>query len=115
METYIVYCKTNDNGYITAVNSSAFLQTTMGWAQIDEGTGDKFHHPQGNYFDKPILTQSGVWRYRLVDGTPVECTQEELAQQERLKEENRLPTWQDSIEAQIMYTALMTDTILEEM
>ena len=47
---YIVYCKTDPNGYITAVNSSAFLLDTAGWTEIDSGYGDKYHHAQGNYF-----------------------------------------------------------------
>ena len=81
---YIVYVKTNENGYITAVNSSAFLTDTMGWTDIDSGYGYKYHHAQGNYFPHPIMTDSGVYRYKLVDGAPVECTEEEIAEQELL-------------------------------
>lgn len=114
METYIVYCKTNDNGYITAVNSSAFLQTTIGWTQIDEGTGDKFHHPQGNYFDKPIITQSGVYQYKLVEGKPVECTPEEIEEQESQlppappTQEERITTLETSSQSQ----ELLINTIM---
>lgn len=79
---YIVYVKPNDSGYITAVNSSAFLTDTTGWAEIDSGYGDKYHHAQGNYFPQPIYTMGGAYRYKLVDGQPVECTLEEIAQQE---------------------------------
>lgn len=79
---YIVYVKHNDSGYITAVNSSAFLPDTTGWVAIDSGYGDKFHHAQGNYFPEPIVTMSGAYRYKLVDGEAVECTAEEIAQQE---------------------------------
>ena len=79
---YIVYVKPNENGYITAVNSSAFLPDTTGWVEIDRGYGDKYHHAQGNYFPESIFTEGGAYRYKLVDGKPVECTAEEIAAQE---------------------------------
>ena len=78
MKPYIVYVKTNDAGYITTVNSSAFLPDTTGWTEIDSGYGDKFHHAQGNYFDKPLYDERGIFRYKLVNGRPVERTQEEM-------------------------------------
>lgn len=82
MDTYIVYVKTNGSGYIIAVNSSAFLTDTTGWVEIDKGNGDKYHHAQGNYFPEPIITDGGAYRYKLVDSSPVECTAEEIAEQE---------------------------------
>lgn len=75
---YIVYVKANDSGYVTAVNSSEFLTDITGWVKIDSGFGDKYHHAQGNYFDKPIRDEYGVCRYKLVDGKPVERTAEEM-------------------------------------
>ena len=111
---YIVYVKPNDsNGYITAVNSSAFLPDTTGWVEIDSGYGDKYHHAQGNYFPQPIITMGGAYRYKLVDGQPVECTAEEIAAQEEALKPVDEPTQEDRIEAQVMYTALMTDTLLD--
>lgn len=82
MDPYIVYVKTNSSGYITDVNSSAFLTDTAGWVEIDQGYGDKYHHAQGNYFQKSITTEGGAYRYKLVNGAPVECTPEEIAAQE---------------------------------
>lgn len=81
-QPYIVYVRQNAGGYITAINSSAFLPDTDGWVEIDRGYGDKYHHAQGNYFPQPIYTESGVSRYKLADGKSVECTPEEIAQQE---------------------------------
>ena len=81
-EPYIVYVKTNFNGYITAVNSSAFLTDTTDWVEIDSGYGDKYHHAQGNYFPEPIMTMGGAYRYKLVDGEVVECTEDEIKAQE---------------------------------
>lgn len=41
-----------------------------------------------------------------------DMTPEEIAEMEKMQAEE--PTQQDRIEAQVMYTALMTDTLLEE-
>lgn len=73
-----VYVKTDDAGRVLAINSDAFLPSTEGWTLIDEGHGDKYHHAQGNYFAHPIMDERGVYRYKLVDGKPVERTQEEM-------------------------------------
>lgn len=78
MTPYIVYIKTGDTNRITAVNSSAFLPDITGWTEIDSGYGDKYHHAQGNYFPQPIMDERGICRYKLVDGKPVERTQEEM-------------------------------------
>ena len=79
---YIVYVKTNSDGFIIAVNSSEFLRDTTGWIAIDSGWGDKYHHAQGNYFPEPIFTDGGVYRYKMVDGVPVACSADEIAEQE---------------------------------
>lgn len=79
---YIVYAKINSSGYITEVNSSAFLTDTADWVEIDSGYGDKYYLAQGNFFDKPIMMDGGAYRYKLVDGQPVECTEDEIAAQE---------------------------------
>ena len=116
MEIYIVYVKTNENDYITAVNSSAFITDTTDWVEIDSGYGDKYHHAQGNYFSKPIIDDNGCYCYKLVNNKPVECTIEEIARQEEVIQDsiNSIPSQLDIIEAQITYTAMMTGTLLEE-
>ena len=78
MDDYIVFVNSNASGYITEVNSSAFLADVTGWTEIDSGYGDKYHHAQGNYFDKPLCDERGIYRYKLVNGKPVERTQEEM-------------------------------------
>lgn len=108
---HIVYVKPNADGYITAVNSSEFLADTTGWVEIGSGYGDKYHHAQGNYFPMPIITEGGAYRYKMIDGEIVECTAEEIKAQEIEPEEH--PTQLDIIEAQVAYTAMMTDTLLE--
>ena len=78
MQPYIVYVKTDEFKRIQAVNSSSFLADVTGWVEIDSGFGDKYHHAQGNYFEKPLIDNRGIYRYKLVDGKPVERTQEEM-------------------------------------
>lgn len=97
-ELYKVYVKTNGNSYITAVNSSAFLTDITGWVEIDSGYGDKYHHAQGNYFPLPIITDSGAYRYKLVDGKPVECTAEEIAAQEEALKPVPTPSLENRVE-----------------
>ena len=108
---YIVYVKPNFNSYITAVNSSAFLTDLTGWVEIDSGYGDKYHHAQGNYFPKHLYDERGIYRYKLLDGQPVERTQEEMDAD--YVQPVSTPTQLDIIEAQVTYTAMMTDTLLE--
>lgn len=79
---YKVYVLTDSNGNITAVNSSACLPDATGWTQIDEGMGDKYQYPGGNYFDRPFMTISGVYLYRLVNGVAVKKTDEEISAEE---------------------------------
>ena len=75
---YKVYIKTDGIDRITAVNSDAFLPDTDGWTEIDEGEGDAFHHAQGNYLDKPLMTMQGIYQYKLVEGEIQERTAEEI-------------------------------------
>ena len=76
-EPYKVYIQTDSENRVTAINSSAFVDGE-GWAQIDEGYTDKYHHAQGNYLDKPLMDERGVYRYKLVDGLVAQRTQAEM-------------------------------------
>ena len=78
MDNYIVYVQTDGEGNIISINSSAFLSDTDGWTQIDEGIGDKYHHAQGNYFDKPIRDMYGVAQYELIGRKVIERTEKEM-------------------------------------
>ena len=86
-ETYRVYIKTDDNGIVTAVNSSAFLSDTTDWIEIDEGTDDKYHHAQGNYLPKGLTTDDGIYQYEYIDDKLQERTEEEIQ-----KERDALPS-----------------------
>jgi len=93
MKPYEVYIKTNESGYIIDVNSSEFLTDTTDWIKIDEGFSDAHHHAQGNYFEKPIMTMGGAYQYKLTDeDKPVECTAEEIAEQEEANKPSTAPS-----------------------
>lgn len=111
-ESYIVYIRTDEAGSIIDVNSSAFLADTAGWTAIDEGYGDKYHHAQGNYFTLPLYGPDGCANYKLTDGTPALRTEAEKAAEIAARPTPE-PTSFDRVEAQVAYTAMMTDTMLE--
>lgn len=96
---YIVYAKVNESGYITQINSSAFLSDLSGWTEIDCGSGDKYHHAQGNYLPGPLMTMGGAYRYKLVNGKPEECTPEEIQEQEEANQPEPTPSIPEEVEA----------------
>lgn len=78
---YTVLAKTDSENRITEIDSSAFIENDGTWYEIDSGTGDKFHHAQGNFFPGPKYDDRGIPRYAYVpDGNPKwrERTQEEM-------------------------------------
>ena len=109
---YKVYVSLSD-GYITSINSEIFLSqeemSTM--TEIDKGQGDKYAHAQSQYLDKGLVDEQGRYNYKYVEGKVVEVTEEDKP---TIEEPEQQATAQDKIEAQVMYTALMTDTLLEE-
>ena len=78
MHKFCVYVRTDNAQKITGINSDAFLPDISGWVQIDEGTGDRYHHAQGNYLPGPLYDERGIPRYKLVNGQVVERTPEEI-------------------------------------
>lgn len=109
---YKVYVSLQD-GYITSINSEIFLSeeemSTM--TEIDKGQGDKYAHAQGLYLEKGLVDEKGRYNYKFLEGKVVEVAEEEKP---TIKEPEQQATAQDRIEAQVMYTAMMTDTLLEE-
>lgn len=78
MDEYKVYVRTDSGGIITDINSSAFISGD-GWTEIDCGRGDKFHHAQGNYLERGLAGDDGIYNYKLVDGIPVLRSDDEKA------------------------------------
>lgn len=72
MDNYKVYIKVDENNNITEINSSAFVSDTTGYIEIDEGIGDKYHHAQNHYLDKPLVDEYGRYNYQYIDEEVVE-------------------------------------------
>lgn len=77
MENIKVYAKINENNIITDINSSIFLNNIEGYIQIDEGSGDKYAHAQGNYLDKGLTDRSGRFNYKYTGHKIVELSEDE--------------------------------------
>lgn len=109
---YKVYVSLQD-GYITSINSDIFLseEEIQTMTEIDKGQGNKYAHAQNQYLEKGLVDEHGRYNYKFVSGKVVEVAEVEKP---TIKEPEQQATAQDKIEAQVMYTALMTDTLLEE-
>lgn len=97
-ETYQVYVKISEQNKVIEINSNAFLESLEGWHQIDQGTGDRYHHAQSHYFEKPLLDEQGCHNYKWNDGKVVETTDEEK-KQEVAKKPPVLPSEESRIDA----------------
>lgn len=75
-----VYIQTDTTGRILRCEGGYTTPADLtGWVQIDEGTGDRYNLFQSHYFEGGLYTSDGIPRYKLVDGQPVERTEEEIA------------------------------------
>lgn len=54
------------------------IENIADWVLIDEGEGDRFNLCQSNYLPTPLMDDRGIYRYKLVNGNPVERTQAEM-------------------------------------
>ena len=109
---YKVYVSLQD-GYITSINSEIFLsqEEIQTMTEIDKGKGDKYAHAQSQYLEKELVDEKGRYNYKFVEGKVIEVAEEDKP---KVVDPEQQATAQDKIEAQVMYTALMTDTLLEE-
>lgn len=108
-----VYINKDSENNITSINSEIFLsdEEIKTMTEIDQGQGDKYAHAQGLYLDKGLVDEHGRYNYKYVAGKVIEVAE---AEKPTIKEPEQQATAQDKIEAQVMYTAMMTDTLLEE-
>ena len=98
MEKSKVYVLPDSSGYITRIDggyTESNITDPENWVLID---GDRYNLCQGNYFPQPIITDGGAYRYKLVDGQPVECTAEEIAAQEEALKPVPTPTLENRVE-----------------
>lgn len=108
-----VYILIDDNNRITRIEGEYTLPSDLtDWIQIDEGNGDKYNLAQTHYLEKGLTTEDGIYQYKYEKEEVVERTAEEIeADREAIPV---IPTQMEQLESQVMYTALMTDTLLEE-
>ena len=83
------------------------------WTCIDEGTGDRYNLCQSNYFDKPLMTMDGAYRYKLVDGQVVECTPEEIAAQEKANKPEAVPSTEERLKELESQNQMLMECLLE--
>lgn len=88
------------------------IQNFEEWTLIDEGDGDKYNLCQSHYFDGGLYTDDGICRWKYVDGQCVLRTDAEIEKDSGVIPA-ATPSQLDIIEAQVAYTAMMTDTLLE--
>ena len=102
MQKSKVYVLLDSSGYITRIDggyTESNITDMENWVLIDEGYGDKYNLCQGNYFPQPIITDSGAYRYKLIDGMVTECSESEILEQEEAQKRNTPPTLQDRVDA----------------
>lgn len=79
MEASKVYVSTDEQSRILRCEGGYTTPANLdGWTKIDEGTGDRYNLCQAHYFDGGLYTEDGIPRYKLVEGKPVERTEEEI-------------------------------------
>lgn len=108
-----VFILTDDNNRVTRIEGEYTLpQDLTNWILIDEGYGDKYNLAQTHYLEKGLTTEDGIYQYKYENEEVKERTTEEIeADREAVPV---IPTQMEQLESQVMYTALMTDTLLEE-
>lgn len=81
-----VYIQVDSNYNITRIEGGYTIPSDLtNWILIDEGYGDKYNLAQTHYFDKPLITQDGIYQYKLVGTTPIERSEEEIAAEREAK------------------------------
>ena len=110
-----VYIKADDRNRIVRCEGEYTLPSDLdGWILIEEGSPcDRLNLAQSHYFDGGLYTMDSIPRYRWDGSAAVLRTEEEL-EADRANIPEPAPTQLDRVEAQVTYTAMVTDTLLEE-
>lgn len=78
------------------------------WTLVDEGNGERFDKCQSCYLDKTIKDENGSYNYKYVNGVIVGRTAEEKARDTLETEVSEF----EKLSAQVLYTAVCTDTLI---
>lgn len=112
MLTARVYAKADEQGRLIALEGELTLPADLtGWTLISRGepTYERLH-AQTAWLPEPIIDEDGVCNYRL-DGVVISGRSEEDKAADRPAP---VPTDLERIEAQVLFTALITDTLITE-
>lgn len=108
-----VYILLDEQNRIIRIEGEYSLPADLtGWVQIDEGCGDRFSLAQSHYLDGGLYTMQGIPRYKYEGGACVLRSEAEIAA-DRDALPKPQPSQLDRVEAQVTYTAMMTDTMME--
>lgn len=110
-----VYAKLDSNNSITEINSSVFLEDTIGFVEIDTSEGkedrDKYAHAQGNYLENAVFDEQGRPNYKYVDEKIQKLTEEEkeklypIIQEEGLTDKERISLLEQAMQDLILSTS----------
>lgn len=107
-----VFILTDEQNRITRIEGEYTLPSDLtDWIQIDEGKGDRYNLAQTHYLEKGLMTEDGIYQYKYVNDTVTERTQAEIDADRKVIP--IVPSDAERLEAQVMYTAVVTDTLLE--
>lgn len=109
-----VYVLTDEKGRVVRIEGEYSLPSDLtGWVLVEEGTPcDRLNLAQSHYLEGGLRTMDGILRWKLEDGKCVLRSEEELAADISALPKPE-PSQMDRIEAQVAYTAMMTDTLVE--
>lgn len=108
-----VYIQIDAENRITRIDGGYTTPSDLtGWILIDEGYGDKYNLCQTHYLEKGLMTFDGIYQYKYVSNDVVERSAQEIEDDREARP--IVPTQMDLLEAQVMWTAVCTDTLLEE-
>lgn len=116
MQKSKVYALPDSYGYITRIDGGYTIGNITDpekWVLIDEGNGDKYNLCQNNYLPQPLRTCGGAWRYKLVDGKPVECTAEEITAQEEANKPVPVPTTEERLKELESQNQMLMECLME--
>lgn len=107
-----VFALKDEQGRLVRLEGELTLpESLVGWILIEEGEPTyKRNHAQTAFLPQPLFDDDGVANYKLEGKEILERTEEEKAADRPAPE----PTELERLEAQVIYTALMTDTLIEE-
>lgn len=109
-----VYIRLDEQGRITRIEGEYTLPAELtGWVFLEKGAPcDRLNLAQSHYLDGGLYTEDGILRWKYEDGVCVLRSEEEIAADLATLPE-AAPSQLDKLEAQVTYTAMMTDTLME--